>query len=300
MTGASGMGEKIRRVLITGAGGFVGDRLCQYLKHETDWDICGTSRSKGRNVEIIANLTQTDDVCTLKDTFPCDTVIHTAAIARTDECEKNKEICYSTNVESTKNLISIINPEKFVLFSTYAVYNTPEGNCSESAPTHPTNVYIETKLASERIAATARNTIIFRPSVIFGYTKIDRTSKNYFMQLLDNIGKKNSMQSPTDQFFNPVHVDTVCQIVKQAIKQDIAGVYNIGSNEQISKYEFNKKIIDRFGFDGKYLVGVASSTLAVQRPNNGTISSSTIQKALGYSIPTLDSMIEQLYASTIV
>jgi dTDP-4-dehydrorhamnose reductase len=248
-------------------------------------------------VDFIADLTKRECVEELEASFPTDVIIHTAAIARTNECQKNRELCYNTNVLSTKNLLSVYDPVKFVLFSTYAVYNTTDGNCNESAPTSPTNYYIETKLLSEQITSASRNAIIFRPSVIFGYTMIDRVSKNYFMQLLDNLRNKRIMQSPVDQFFNPVHVDQVCQIVRTAIEQDIAGVFNIGSNEQVSKFDFNKQIMRRFGFDEKYLVGVTSQSLAIQRPNNGTISSKAIQEILIYTIPPLDEMIEHLYIS---
>lgn len=286
-----------KRVLITGTGGFVGDRLCEYLKTETDWDICGTSRSNGKNVDQIVNLTRKEEVDELKSLFPVDSIIHTAAIARTDECQKNRELCYNTNVVSTKNLLSAFGSVKFVLFSTYAVYNTIEGNCGEFDPVSPTNYYIETKLLSEQLTSAHSDSIIFRPSVIFGYTTIDRASKNYFMQLVDNIRNQRVMKSPVDQSFNPVHVDVICEIIRLAITHDIKGIFNIGSNESISKFEFNKKIMKRFGFDEKYLTGILSQSLEVLRPNNGTVSSRAIQTALNYTIPSLDEMIERLHAS---
>ena len=144
-----------------------------------------------------------------KKTSPVDIVIHTAAISKTDECQNNKEKCYAANVISTKNLISTYTSAKFVYFSTYAVYNTSEGKCEETAPTDSTNYYIETKLQSESLVKASSGSIIFRPSVIFGYTTFERASKNYFMQLLESVKNKKIMRSPIDQYFNPVHVDVV-------------------------------------------------------------------------------------------
>jgi len=277
----------------------VGHRLFEYLESFTNWEIIGTSRSAGKYVDHIVDLTDLDSVKDLKRSAPVDVVIHTAAISKTDVCENNKEKCYAANVISTKNLILTYKTAKFVYFSTYAVYNTPEGKCEETALVSSTNYYIETKLLSETLVKASPGSIIFRPSVIFGFTMFERESKNYFMQLLESINKKKVMHSPIDQYFNPIHVDIIADISKKALEQDITGIYNLGSNEIISKYEFNKKILQVFHFDKHFLESIDSRSLAVARPNNGTISSNKIQDILEYRIPDLDQMIEILYQSAI-
>ena len=299
MIGASAMGNPAKRVLITGTTGFVGHQLFKYLNAFTKWEIIGTSRRAGEFVDYIADLTDLESVKNLrKISNPIDVVIHTAAISKTDVCEKYKDRCYEANVTSTKNLISTFKTVKFVYFSTYAVYNTREGNCNETAPTSSTNYYIETKLLSEIMVRASPKAIILRPSVIFGYIPFERTSKNYFMQLLENVQKKKVTKSPLDQFFNPIYIDIISDIVKNAIEQNIYGIYNLGSNEEISKFQFNKKIIQRFNFNEQYLIGINSDSLAVSRPNIGTISSHLIQDTLIYKVPNLDQMIDMLYQST--
>jgi dTDP-4-dehydrorhamnose reductase len=298
MIGAYGMGNPKKRVLITGTTGLVGHRLFEYLKSFTDWEIIGTSRSSGEYVDHIVDLTNLDCVKALSKSSPVDVIIHTAALSKTDECENNKEKCYAANVTATMNLRSTYRSTKFVYFSTYAVYNTPEGKCEETAPTSSTNYYIETKLQSETLMKATPGSVIFRPSVIFGFTMFERVSKNYFMQLLESVNKKKVMRSPADQYFNPVHVDVVAEITRRAIEQDATGIYNLGSNEMISKYEFNKKILQAFQFDSHFLESTDSSSLVVTRPNNGTISSDKVQHTLNYRIPDLDQMIGILYQST--
>jgi dTDP-4-dehydrorhamnose reductase len=185
----------------------------------------------------------------------------------------------------------------FVFFSTYAVYNTLEGNCDESCPVLPTNHYIRTKIEAESFVLQIKNHLILRPSVIFGYMEPERESRNYFMQLIDNIKKGKVTRSPLDQWFNPIHVDVVADLVCTAIRKGLRGTYNIGSNENISKYEFNQRIMEKFGFNRTLLEGVDSRSLMVNRPGNGTVSSLRIQHELGYTIPSLDEMIELLYQS---
>ena len=187
-----------------------------------------------------------DSVKALKKSLPVDVIIHTAALSKTDECENNKEKCYAANVIATKNLIFTYRSVKFVYFSTCAVYNTPEGKCEETALTRSTNYYIGKKLQSETLMTITPGSVIFRSSVIFGFTTFERASKNYFMQLLYIVRKKKVIRSPADRYFNPFHVDIVAKITIRAIEQDAAGIYNLEVTEIISKYEFNKKILRHF------------------------------------------------------
>jgi len=120
-------------------------------------------------------------------------------------------------------------------------------------------------------------------------------TKNYFMQLLEMVHDKKVMRSPADQFFNPVSVDVVAEIIRLSIEKDISGVFNIGSNENISKYDFNRMIMERFEFDLKYLKPAVADSLAVKRPGNGTVSSMNLQSALSYLIPGISEMIDSLY-----
>jgi dTDP-4-dehydrorhamnose reductase len=298
MTGVSVMGDTVRRVLITGTTGLVGYHIYEQFRDVKKYQVTGTSRSPGKYVDVQVDLTDPDCVKELRKNAPADVVIHTAALSKTDVCQAEKERCYKANVESTQNLLSAFPHAKFIYFSTYAVYNTPEGKCKESSPVNATNFYIETKLSGEQLVSVRPSSVIFRPSVIFGYTAFERESKNYFMQLLDNIRAKKVTRSPVDQFFNPVHVEIVARIVQLAVDKDISGTFNIGSNEDISKYEFNRRVMKKLGFIETYLEGIDSKALAVIRPNNGTVSSSHIQRTLDYRIPHLDEMIEILYRST--
>lgn len=288
----------MRKVLVTGTTGLVGSRIYEYLREYTSWEVLGTSRSSGRYVDVVADLRDRTAVAELSASVHADAVIHTAAIARTDVCDKFRDLCYETNVSATCNLAGAYPGSKFVYFSTYAVYNTPEGRCNEGCATDPANYYIETKLKAEECVKRLQDYVIFRPSVIFGYTDFIRESKNYFMQLLDNIRQEKVMRSPDDQYFNPIHVDVVAELVCRVIDRDLHGIYNIGCNEDISKYAFNRQIMERFGFDERFLEGIASQTLAVKRPNMGTVTSAKIQQDLSFEMPPLSAMIDGLYASS--
>lgn len=285
-------------VLITGTTGLAGSHISGYLRHHTGWKVTGLSRSAGDAVDVVADLSDREAVKNLSRSMDFDWIIHTAAVTKTDICEAQKEACYAANVGATKNLADFFPASRMVFFSTYAVYNTPAGNCDEKTPVSPTNHYISTKIEAESIVQTLENSVILRPSVIFGYTRFERETKNYFMQLLDNVKAKQKMRSPVDQYFNPISVDSATYLVCQALKKGIHGVYNLGCNENISKFAFNRMVMQRFHFDETLLEGIRSGDLTVVRPNNGTISSKKIQEDLGVELPSLEDMIDRLYVST--
>ena len=284
-------------VLITGTTGLVGSRLYEYLSGSTNWEVIGISRSKGNHVDSVVDLTDPRATDSLRNGIDFDFVVHTAALTKTDICESSKQDCHRINVEATRNLVNTFPSSKFVFFSTYAVYNTVEGNCVETDPVFPTNYYISTKIEAEQVVNSLADSVILRPSVIFGYTRFTRPTKNYFMQLLENVKNNKKMQSPVDQYFNPVHVEVLSTIIGKILEKDRWGIFNIGSNENISKYDFNRMIMERFGYNEMLLEGIESRTLQVTRPNNGTISSRKIQDDLHYAIPPLGQMIDQLYHS---
>ena len=132
---------------------------------------------------------------------------------------------------------------------------------------------------------------------VYGFTRFERHSKNYFMQFLDNPRNKKVTRSPVDQFFNPIYADAILEINKNAIEKDIHRIFDIGSDENISKYEFNKKIIRRFHFDAQQDEGIKSASFMVSGPHNGTISSRHIQETLEYKISVLNRMIKILFQS---
>ena len=281
-------------ILVTGVTGFVGYTLTNYLKNN-GCDVIGVSRSAGKCVDFTADLTNIESVKEIRSKYDPDVIIHLAAMARTDECEKNPEESYKVNVISTKNLAETFSDKKFVFFSTYAVYNTPEGNCDELCDVKATNQYISTKIDAEKHVVPLSNYLIFRPSVIFGYMPETTRTNNYFMQLLNMVKTKTTMRSPADQYFNPILVDYVCEIILLSLKNDLRGIYNLGASDSVSKYEFNEMVLSKFGFDKKYLEKAVPSKNDVIRPSVGTISSAKIMADLSYNIPSVRDMISVLY-----
>ena len=148
----------IRKVLVTGAPGFVGSRVCRELVaygydvkalHRTSSDL---SSLKGLDLKLTpGDLTDRNSLrAALTD---CDTVFHIAAVFR--EAKHPDSYYFNVNAEGTKNLLEeSVNAgvEKFIHCSTTGVHGhikNPPGN--EETVFASRDVYQQSKCVAEKI-----------------------------------------------------------------------------------------------------------------------------------------------------
>ena len=172
----------MKKILITGASGFVGSFLVEEALKRGLEVYAGVRKTSSRAYLIDkrinfflmdfgdeAALTQI-----LTDT-PFEYVVHCAGVTKADK----KEGFFKYNYELTKNFATIlqeVNPklEKFIYISSLASYgpadNHPGEQVVESDTPHPIDTYGESKLAAEKWLATQKNLpyLIFRPTAVYG------------------------------------------------------------------------------------------------------------------------------------
>lgn len=135
----------MKRVLLTGAGGFVGTRVMRQLADRLDLvPVPRGLMAKGRE-EDITRLVQ--------ETHP-DVILHTAALSDTGYCEAHPEESRRANIEVPLWLAKAAAGEgaRLVAFSSDQVYAgvTLHGPLSEDLPLAPSNVYGRHKLEMEQ------------------------------------------------------------------------------------------------------------------------------------------------------
>jgi len=145
-------------ILITGSTGLVGTALTTHLRSRgyrvLSLDLRAPdlpSRADVRDPRAVREL-----VC------DCTGVIHLAAVSRVIWGERDPELCRSTNIGGTRNLLdaALAAPRRpwLIFASSREVYGQPPTlPATEDTPLDPINVYGHTKLAGEAMLLAARD-----------------------------------------------------------------------------------------------------------------------------------------------
>ena len=154
---------KMKRVLVTGAGGFVGARIMALLNGRLELAAvpAGVLRSAGPE--------ETERL--VKAAAP-DVILHTAAISDTGYCEQHPDQSRRANVELPVWLARAARRAgaKLVAFSSDQVYTGLEGSrpFDETAPLRPANVYGRHKReAEERVLEELDTAVLLRATWMY-------------------------------------------------------------------------------------------------------------------------------------
>lgn len=233
----------MKKVLITGGMGYVGNVLTWHLSRRDDIQITvldnmmvdGTPMPlyRGDNVKIIeGDIRNHLLVKTLLPQF--DSIIHLAAIVGEPSCIIDTAFSYDVNVNGTVNLLNYANPAtQFIFASSSSVYgDRPNEKVTEKSEPIPTNYYARQKhLAEEAIQQSSNNYIILRPVTAYGISLQMR------LDLLVNTLVYEALTKDVIDLYEPnvirpiIHVFDYVSVIEYAIDGHLGAneVYNIGN-----------------------------------------------------------------------
>ena len=221
--------QSIKKVLITGANGFIGGTLMRYYQNQGQ-DVIGVDLV-GNGADILeGDISQPNTISHLLK--ECDVIVHTAALV--SNAMKDSDM-WRVNVLATRNLITAAKEHKvrrFVQISSVVAYgNSAEGELDENQPVHADGgSYVLTKLASEHVVLSEQanddiEIVILRPGDAYGpgsrpwiITPLEAISKNQFM-----------LPEKGEGFFRPIYIDDLVRGIATATSHpDAAGeIFNL-------------------------------------------------------------------------
>ena len=215
----------MKKILVTGAGGFVGSRVMQQWAGH--YELCtfpkGFLTVAGENAVRQALLQQRPDV-----------ILHTAAISDTGYCADHPEQAYRANVELPVWFARAAaeTGAKLVAFSSDQVYAgvTQSGPLPETISLQPANVYGQGKLEMEqRVQALCPSAVLLRATWMYdlpGYRLPIRG--NLPLNLLRAAQRGESVPFSVWDFRGITYVRQAVALLEAALTLP-GGVYNFGS-----------------------------------------------------------------------
>lgn len=226
-------------ILLTGARGFVGSRIAQAVGCKASPSLRGAKE---------------DQVRAIVESFAPDAIIHTAAIADMDACQRDPEASYHANVRLPLYLAKAAPKAKLLCFSTDQVYNgnQNEGPYRETEALQPANVYAQHKLEMEkRVLDVKPDAVMLRATWMYDLPQYQADNRNNFMMhiLLSALARRPVHFSKTE-YRGITYVREVARQTVQALGLP-GGVYNFGSENRYSIFDTAKALYGLLGIPGE-------------------------------------------------
>lgn len=290
----------MRRVLITGSNGLLGQKLLDLYLNVREAQIIATSRGDNRYPEMEGNgytyqqmdITQKSEVILNLTRYCPSAVINTAAMTNVDACENDKEACEKQNVEAVKYLVEGCNmyDVHLIHLSTDFIFDGENGPYTEEAAATPLSYYGESKLrAEEYIKANCKSWAIARTILVYGLVN-DMSRTNVVLWAKKSLEEGKEINVVDDQFRMPTLAEDLavgCYLIE---KQQAQGIFNISGKDYMSVYELVNRVADFWKLD-KSLIKRADSnsfTQPARRPIKTGFDLSKSRAVLGYEPRTFE------------
>ena len=260
-----------RRVLVTGASGFLGARVEALANSELgvsgeSWDWIFTDRFPRQESEArssvghfeacdLGDLTQVERL--ISANFP-DSVVHLAGALGGDGSAEAREALFRSNLMSTCNILEALRRAgagpgqcpQFVLASTGLIYGDQSVPFDEAMECRPPNDYSLTKmLAESAVQAYARQGIVraclLRPAVLYGP---GQGGSMFIPALISSLRREQRFPMTAGaQRRDFVYVDDAAAAVHLVVETGSEGIFNIGAGRGISIREVGEVIAAMLG-----------------------------------------------------
>jgi dTDP-4-dehydrorhamnose reductase len=235
------------KILITGSGGMLGQELCRTLSQGGD-EVAGLDITVPDNAAADPDLynASINDAEAVERVFSDaspDIVIHAAAWADVDACEKDPGKARKVNVEGTANIVKAAEKisAPLIYISTDFVFDGKKNSpYTETDECDPLSVYAKTKREGEEIGAgILKDHAIVRTSWLFG-----PGGRNFVDAIVAKASVGNVIKVVKDQVGSPTYTKDLAQAIKELIKAGIKGdqIYHICNSGQCSWYELAAKV----------------------------------------------------------
>lgn len=224
----------MKKILITGAKGMLGQDLCPILE-KVGYNIVKTDI----DTLDITSLNEIDRVFSIEKP---DYVIHCAAYTNVDKAEEDKTMAEKINTKGSENIA--LGCKKIdatmVYISTDYVFDGNKNTPYKPTDTpNPINVYGKTKYdGEEAIRKILKNHIICRTSWLYGIY-----GKN-FVETMISLAQKPELKVVDDQIGCPTWTVELANAIVELIKNNSFGTFHTCGSGQTSWHGFAKKIFE--------------------------------------------------------
>lgn len=281
------------KILLTGANGLLGQKLCQLILQKEEDQLIATARGEARipfsgdNFSYQSlDVTNRNEILSIIAKHQPDAVIHTAAMTNVDQCESEKEACLQLNVEAVRYLAEACEIHNTFLLhlSTDFIFDGVSGPYDEEAVANPLSFYGQSKFDAENILLQSNcRWAMARTVLVYGIAH-DMSRTNIILWVKKSLEDGKNIKVVDDQWRTPTLAEDLALGCYLITKKMAEGIFNISGKDFLTPYEMAIKTADFFKLD-KSLITKADSTTFTQpakRPPRTGFIIDKARKVLGY------------------
>jgi len=287
----------MKRLLVTGASGLLGINLA--LRETAHREVIGVTNSHSLvNTPFPTkpfNLTAPGAIDCMLDEIQPGVVIHCAAMADIDDCEKQPEKAALINTKVPGILAQACSARniRLIHLSTDAVFDGLRGDYLETDTPNPLSVYARTKLDGENAVLDACPKAVVARVNFYGWSLTGKRSLAEFF--FSNLSEGKPVNGFTDVQFCPLFVNHLADLLLQLLDRGYSGLFHVVSPVSLSKYEFGCRIAEAFGLDDKLIhpVSVMDGGLTAKRSPKLTLNTDKLKQDLQIVLPGVEEGIKE-------
>lgn len=261
------------RVLLTGAGGQLGQELRRVLAGE---EVVALSHAE-------LDITDPAAVTPRVEQLHPDWVINAAGFNLVDAAEEDAETAFRVNASGTLNLARAARAASagLVHFSSNYVFDGRKGApYTEADPPNPLNVYGLSKLSGEFLArGSLEKHLLVRTCGLYGAGSRTKGG-NFVERMLRAAHEGRALRVVSDQVATPTSARELAERVVLLLRRGACGLYHLTNAGQCSWYEFAREIFRLAGLSPR-LEPVTSAEYAARarRPLYSVLENAAYQAA---------------------
>jgi dTDP-4-dehydrorhamnose reductase len=274
-------------VLVTGAGGQVGQELVQLLGDRA----VGLTRAE-------LDVTDRDAVLAAVAGASPTAIIHTAAWTAVDDCEDDPDRAFAVNEHGARHVAEAateVGARLCHVSTDYVFDGTKVGPYVETDEPNPASVYGRSKLAGE--LAVGPDAIVARTSWVCG-----RYGANMVKTILRVASQPGTLRFVDDQRGHPTFAEGLAAKLVELVDAGQHGVFHVTHQGAVSWYEFARAVLAAAGDDPDRVEPITTDQLdpprRARRPANSVLENAALVDAglpiLEHHEVALERLIRQL------
>ena len=225
----------MKRILITGARGYIGSAFRRYMEQFPDAYEIDAVSLRG-------------DAWQQYDFSPSHVILHAAGLAHIKETRGNTQDYYTVNRDLTARVAQRAKAAgvgQFIFLSSMSVYGMDEGTITPQTVPQPKTSYGKSKLAAEQILQAMQTDLfrvaILRPPMVYG----PGCKGNY--QTLEKLARRLPICPDYKNRRSMISIDHLCAAIRYFIDSEAAGVFCPQDPEYVCTYDMMRQIAKKHG-----------------------------------------------------